>query len=114
MSNECQTVDSKVKAALLLLGVPVERIFYAGDADTYITFRLLLSRDAEFSDDESTAKEYFYRADIFSKTDYVSLIKRAECVLKEAEFYGITVNAEIYEKDTGYYHVPIEFYYMEE
>ena len=113
MPNEHTTVDSKVKAALLLLGFPVERVFYQGNADTYIAFRLLLSRDAAFADDESTAKEYFYRADIFSKTDYVSLIKRAECVLKAAGFYGITVSAEIYEKDTGFYHVPIEFYYME-
>ena len=32
---------------------------------------------------------------------------------KAAGFYGITINAEVYEQDTGYYHVPVEIKYME-
>jgi len=33
--------------------------------------------------------------------------------LKAAGFYAITIDAETYEQDTGYYHVPVEIKYME-
>jgi len=33
--------------------------------------------------------------------------------LKEAGFYGITVDPEVFENETGYYHVPVEIKYME-
>ena len=33
--------------------------------------------------------------------------------LKVAGFYAITIDAETYEQDTGYYHVPVEIKYME-
>ncbi|MDR2513746.1 MAG: hypothetical protein LBD02_00875 [Christensenellaceae bacterium] len=107
------TVDSLVKSTLAALGVPVARLRYKGKANTYITFQLVLGRDAAFADDEDIAKEQFYRADIYSKTDYVALVRQAERALKQAGFYGITVNAEAYENDTGFYHVPLEFYFME-
>ena len=33
--------------------------------------------------------------------------------LKYGGFYAITIDAETYEQDTGYYHVPVEIKYME-
>lgn len=33
--------------------------------------------------------------------------------MKAAGFYAITIDAETYEQDTGYYHVPVEIKYME-
>jgi hypothetical protein len=107
-------VDGLVKSTLLSLGVPVERLFYKGKAETYITFQYLHGQEAAHADDDSTAYEHSYRADIFSRSDYIALLRRVERALKSADFYGITVDAEIYEKDTGYYHIPIEFYFMEE
>lgn len=112
--GEQTTVDGLVKSTLLSLGAPVERLRYTGKASTFITFQLLLGREAGFADDDGTAYEHFYRADIFSKTDYIALLRRAERALKAAGFYGININPEAYEHDTGFYHVPIEFYYMEE
>ena len=50
---------------------------------------------------------------IYSKTDYFALLQRLKTALKAAGFYGITINAEVYEQDTGYYHVPVEIKYME-
>ena len=32
--------------------------------------------------------------------------------MKAAGFYAITIDAETYEQDTGYYHVPVEIKYM--
>lgn len=114
MDNAEQTgVDGLVKSTLLSLGVPVERLRYTGKASVFITFQIVIGRETGFADDDGTAYEHFYRADIYSKADYVGLLRRAERALKAAGFYGITVNAEIYENDTGFYHIPIDFYFME-
>ena len=106
-------VDSTLKALLDKLGVPVARLKYNGRAACFITYQLVVGRDTLFSDDEEGAQEYTYQINIYSKTDYFALLQRLKTALKAAGFYGITINAEVYEQDTGYYHVPVEIKYME-
>lgn len=113
MADTSTSVDALVKSTLLSLGIPVERLFYSSKAETYITFQYLYGHETAYADDDGTAYEHLYRADIFSKSDYISLLRRTLSALKSAEFYDITVGAEIYEKDTGFYHIPIDFNYME-
>ena len=50
---------------------------------------------------------------VYSKTDYIDILQRLKTALKAAGFYAITIDAETYEQDTGYYHVPVEIKYME-
>lgn len=107
-------VDKLLKSTLDTLGVPVKRLVFRGAADTYITFQHLLSQDGAFADDEAAGCEHMYRVDIFSKTDYTGLLKRLKQAVKDAGFYAVSVNAEIYENDTGYYHIPMDMKYWEE
>jgi hypothetical protein len=113
MSSNKKRVDNLLLSTLLTLGLPVERLRFAGEAEAFITFQIISGSETEFADDDGQAYEYLYRVDIFSKTDYITLMRRAEKALKAAGFYGITVNAEIYEHDTGFYHIPLDIYYME-
>jgi hypothetical protein len=107
------TVDSVLKTTLEAQGVPVERLRYKGKADTFITFQIIYGRDTCFADDDSEGTEYTYRIDIFSKQDYIALLRNTTRALKEAGFYGITVDPEVFESETGYYHIPVEIKYME-
>ena len=66
------------------------------------------------ADDETHGTEYTYRVDIYSKRDYIALLRRAKQALKAAGFYGLVIDPEVYEKDTGFYHVPIEAKYYEQ
>ena len=106
-------VDTLVKTTLEKLGYPVERLIYTGKAETFITYQIVVGLDTHFSDDESGAEEFTYRADIYSRVDYIALMRSAKRALKEAGFYGITFDTEVFEENTGYYHVPVEFKYME-
>ena len=106
-------VVSLVKTTLEKLGYPVERLIYTGKAETFITYQIVVGLDTHFSDDESGAEEFTYRADIYSRVDYIALMRSAKRALKEAGFYGITFDPEVFEENTGYYHVPVEFKYME-
>lgn len=107
------TVDSILKKALESLGYPVARLFYKGRARTYIVFQLVTGDETDFADDDSEKTEYIYQIHIYSKDDYIALLQKAKKALKEAGFYNISFMAEMYEKETGYYHIPIEVNYLE-
>lgn len=108
-----KSVDSLLKTALLTVGVPVERIFYDGEAETFITFQIIVGTETGHADDESGATEFVYRVDIYSKTNFITIMRRTIRAVKAAGFYGVSVESETYESDTGYYHVPLEIKYME-
>ena len=111
--SKMKNVDSLLKAELEKLGVPVERLKYGGKAACFIVYQLVVGRDTFFSDDEEGAQEFTYQVHVYSKTDYIDILQRLKTALKAAGFYAITIDAETYEQDTGYYHVPVEIKYME-
>jgi hypothetical protein len=41
-------------------------------------------------------------------------LRRVKQALKAAGFYGLVIDPEVYEQDTGFYHVPIEAKYYEQ
>jgi hypothetical protein len=106
-------VDALVKSTLETAGVPVARLFYKGKVGTYITFQRINGRDEMFADDTAGAKEYYYRADVFSRTDYTALVDIIETALKDAGFYGVDDGSETYETDTAFFHMPINFRFMD-
>lgn len=101
-------VDKLVKSTLTALCPHVARLFYGGKAKTFMTYQLVIASDIAPADDEMQGTEYTYRIDIYSKQDYISLLRRTKQALKAAGFYGVVVDPEVYENDTGYFHVPIE------
>jgi hypothetical protein len=106
-------VDSLLKQTLEALGVPVVRLKYDGQAKTFITYQLVVGRATHFTDAESAAEEFTYRVDIYSKSDYIALMRRVKTALKSVGFFGIVFDPEVFESDTGYFHVPVEIKYME-
>lgn len=108
------TVDGLLKTTLDALCPNVARLFFRGKAGTYITYQLVSSEDMAAADDEMHGTEYTYRVDIYSKRDYIALLRRAKQALKAAGFYGLVIDPEVYEQDAGFYHVPIEAKYYEQ
>lgn len=108
------TVDCLLKSTLDALCPNVARLFFRGKAGTYITYQLVSSEDMAAADDETHGTEYTYRVDIYSKRDYIALLRRVKQALKAAGFYGLVIDPEVYEQDTGFYHVPIETKYYEQ
>jgi hypothetical protein len=106
-------VDALVKSTLETSGIRVARLFYHGNEGTYITFQRISGQDEAYADDEAGAKEYYYRADVFSKTDYTALVTDIEAALKSAGFYGVDDGSETYETDTSFFHMPINFRFMD-
>jgi len=108
------SVDSILLSTLLPLGVPVTRLRFTGKAETYITFQIISGDETGFADDDGTAYEHLYRVDLFSKRNYVQILDQMKRALKTAGFFGISVNAEQYERDTELYHASLNINYMED
>jgi len=106
-------VDKKIRSTLETLGAPVARIYYKGSADTFLTYQLVLGARSVFYDDVCEGTEYIYRADVYSKNNHLGMVGQAVAALETLECYGITIDPEVYENTTGYYHVPITFKIME-
>lgn len=70
-----KNVDSLLKAELEKLGVPVERLKYGGKAACFIVYQLVVGRDTFFSDDEEGAQEFTYQVHVYSKTDYIDIVR---------------------------------------
>lgn len=107
-------VASLLKETLQSLNKPVSRLSYKGKAATYFTFQRILIQPVGYADDESSNELHTFRVDLFSKSDFTTLLKSTLEALKAAGFTISSVDPEIYENDTGFYHVPITINKLEE
>lgn len=102
-------------AALKAFGHPVARLYYKGKpVSTYFTYQIIAGTPTAYADDDNTATESTWRVDLYTKGSYAALLPKVIRALKSADFYGVSVEAEMYEQETGYYHVPIEAKYLME
>lgn len=106
-------MDALMKRALLSVCPNVERVHFTGQAESFITFQIVTSAEVDHADDENGGTEYLYRFDVYSKSDYLDLLRRAIVALKAVGFYGVSIDPEVYENDTGYYHLPVEIRFLE-
>lgn len=91
----------------------VSRSFSISKEDTYITIQLISSRAIVHADDDFDRMRSRYRIHLFAKEGHVKLYKRIIKALK-ADAHDIFVEAELYENDTGYHHIPIYCEILEE
>ncbi len=91
--------------------VPIAFLSYAGKSDTYLTYYTWYEEPETFYDDEYHAEISYGTIDIFSKGNFKNILKKAKQKLKENGFVWTDNGSEEFEKETGYYHIPVNFYY---
>lgn len=115
------TVSEILRDALKTLGKPIYRI--ARNLKTtqncvrpeiYFTFGTILVTPVGYADDDNTSMLHTIRVDLYSKSDFTQLLTDTITSLKQSGFIIAAVDAELYENDTEYYHVPITVKYLEE
>lgn len=89
--------------------IPIAFLSYTGKADTYLTYYTWQEQPANFFDDEHHAKEAYGTIDIFSKGNFKSILKEVKKILKANKFTWTDNGPETFERETGYYHVPVNF-----
>lgn len=92
------------------IGIPVALLTYTGTATTYITFFQYNEMGVVFAEDSEQETRHSIQIDVWSKGNYVDVVKQVKKLLKEIGFLRVNVH-EFYEDDTKIFHKVLQFYY---
>lgn len=90
--------------------VPIAYLQYFGTDDVYLTYYTWSEIPELFYDDDYNTEVCFGTIDIWSKRNFKEIVELVKQKLRENRFIWTDNGTEIYEPDTGYFHVPINFY----
>jgi len=95
------------------LNVPVSFASYNQTADTYIVFLEYNQKSWLIADDEEKQTEHLFQVDVFSKGNYLDLVKEMKKLLKEIGFRR-TFETETYEDEMKRFRKILRFAYISE
>ena len=94
-----------INDALAALKLPVTHPPYKGEASEYITYQLITQTGMLYADDTETETAVMYSIDLYTtKTPFAATVKDIKRRLMAAGWI-CAVEAEIYEQETGLYHI---------
>lgn len=91
--------------------IPVAFLRYDGKQETYVTYQEISTDNVLCSDDEIESYASYYDFDIYSKGNYLKILKEIKKILKDNGFVwqaGMS-SSDMFEDDTGYYHKTLCF-----
>lgn len=100
-----------VQSTLSPIGLPVSLRVYNGSQSTYITYFEVVGVPALHADDELTNKQVTIQVDVWSKGNFISVVKEVESRMKEAGFRWSS-SQDFYEDDTKFYHYALTYNYQ--
>ena len=89
--------------------VPIEYMNYSGNENSYLTYYTWKELPDDFCDDENQIEIAYGTIDIYSKGNFKSILRDVKQILKDNGFLVTDVASEMFEEDTKYYHVPVNF-----
>lgn len=91
--------------------IPVTFLRYEGHDEPYITYMQTDADNSYSGDDEILGFVSYYDFDIYSKGNYLSIIRAVKEKLQAAgfEWQPSLSSADMFETDTGYYHKTLQF-----
>ena len=89
--------------------IPIAFIKYFGKEETYITYQSIGNNPALSSDDKTTNSTDTIDIDIYTKGNYLKIIKEIKNKMLANDFMWDGDSPDMYEQDTGYYHKTISF-----
>lgn len=102
-------INTMVINALESLNLPTHANVYNGTADEYLVFNYADERPVVRADDEDILDETIIQVHYFTKSDPQANKKAIRRLLRVAGF-TIQSTQEIYENDTGFFHVVVYAY----
>lgn len=97
-------MESELKKILSKLEVPVAHLRYKGKEKKYVVWTILDEEPLFSSDDEIQYSKVPVDIDIYSESNYLSLMSSIKKIMEENEWIWGGDSAEMYEEDTKLYH----------
>lgn len=96
---------------LVPLNVPVSFLNYNLSDDTYIVFNEYNQMPWLNANDTEMWTKHFIQVDVFSKGNYINLVKEVKNAMKQAGF-GRMFESETYDNDMNMYRKILRFSYI--
>ena len=106
-------IKDLIKNTLQSLNIPVCFQRYLGKETTYITFSEYVGQGEEWAENKEIATGHYIQIDVWSKSDYASIVNQSKELLISAGFKR-TYETELYENDTQIFHKVLRVFYLEE
>lgn len=108
MNEELKTIFGE---ALTVGGVsvPTAHIKYKGEAETFVAWTIIGDAPALSGDNEQLYSIATVDVDIYSKGNYLSVLAEIKRLMKINEWVWTGDSTEMYEDDTGFYHITATF-----
>jgi hypothetical protein len=89
--------------------IPTAHIKYKGKETTYVVWTIINSTPALSGDDEQIYGITTVDVDVYSKGNYLSVLNEVKKLMKINGWIWTEDSIEMYEDDTGYYHITASF-----
>ncbi len=89
--------------------IPVSHIDYSGTNDEYVTWQVLTGKPELFANDLILISVYQIDIDVYSKKNYLDIVKKIKKLMKDNDFVWVDDSPEQYERDTEFYHLTMTF-----
>lgn len=84
--------------------IPVSFVDYQGSEETYIVYNSLGEEPIFFGDNDVLASENTYDFNIYTKGNYLDILKETKKVLKNNGWTWEEDSEDLYETDTHFFH----------
>ena len=93
------------------VSIPVAFLRYTGNKTTYVTYNQLQIDTTFYGDNELLNYMDYYDFDIYSKGNYLEIVKELKNILEQNGFrwQPSMTSSDMYEDDTGYFHKTLCF-----
>lgn len=89
--------------------IPTAHLKYKGKETTYVVWTIIGDTPGLSGDDEPIYGIATVDVDVYSKGNYLSVLKEVKRLMKINEWVWKEDSAEMYEDDTGLYHITATF-----
>jgi hypothetical protein len=89
--------------------IPIAHLRYKGKSKKFITWTLLGEVPSLSADDEPLFSVASVDIDFFSDGNYLDMVKEIKKKMKNGEWVWTGDSPEMYEEDTGLYHITCSF-----
>ena len=90
--------------------IPIAYSQYFGKEDAYLTYYTWIEKPHLFADDDNLSEYCYFTVDVWSKGNFKNIVELVKQKLKQKGCIWTDCAAEVFEPETGFFHVPINFY----
>lgn len=96
------------------VSIPVKFLHYYGHGEPYVVFQKESMNYSFSADDNLQGHVEYYDFDIYTKENYNNIVDAVKSKLIENNFFfePDRSSGDMYEQDTGYYHITLNFSYI--